>query len=157
GGGGQPRGVPRGHAAPQLERRGRRDAAPGDQRARARARRARGAAGLVSIWTELSRRPFTLSFADAGRVSTRTPPAGSGPAVVLLHGTSSHLEVFSRNVAAYADAGFAVHAIDMLSHGYTAKAMRDHEVPDYVAHLVDYLSAVGVSQVHLVGESLGGW
>lgn len=111
----------------------------------------------MSIWTSLSSRPFSLDFVPAGGVPTRTLRAGSGPAVVLLHGTSSHLEVFSGNVAAYADAGFAVHAIDMLSHGYTGKVAKDTEVPDYVAHLEAYLAAVGVSEVHLVGESLGGW
>jgi 2-hydroxy-6-oxonona-2,4-dienedioate hydrolase len=82
--------------------------------------------------------------------------SGSG-AVVLLHGTSSHLEVYARNVGAFADAGFAVHAIDMLGHGFTAAAQRDLEVPDYVAHLHDYLDATGLDRVHLVGESLGGW
>lgn len=112
----------------------------------------------MSIWTRLGHRPIRVEFADAAGVPTRVLRLGDGgEAVVLLHGTSSHLEVYAQNVGAYADAGFAVHAIDMLAHGFTGTVQRDLEVPDYVAHLKDYLDAAGIQRVHLVGESLGGW
>jgi 2-hydroxy-6-oxonona-2,4-dienedioate hydrolase len=111
----------------------------------------------MSIWTRLSSGPFTLAFVDVNGVPTRSLQAGEGEAVVLLHGTSSHLEVFSHNVRAFADAGFNPHAIDMLGHGFTGKPDRDCEVPDYVEHLRQYLDATGLAKVHLVGESLGGW
>lgn len=114
----------------------------------------------MSIWTRLGHRPFRVEFADAAGVPTRVlrlDGDSGGEAVVLLHGTSSHLEVYAQNVGAHADAGFAVHAIDMLAHGFTATVRRDLEVPDYVAHLRDYLDAAGLDRVHLVGESLGGW
>ena len=45
----------------------------------------------------------------------------------------------------------------MLGHGYTGKPSRPYEIADYVAHLLDYLDAVGVRRAHIVGESLGGW
>ena len=112
----------------------------------------------MSIWTRLGHRAFRVGFADAAGVATRVLRLGDGgEAVVLLHGTSSHLEVYAGNVGAYADAGYEVHALDMLGHGYTAPAKHDLEVPDYVAHLRDYLDACGLDRVHLVGESLGGW
>jgi 2-hydroxy-6-oxonona-2,4-dienedioate hydrolase len=111
----------------------------------------------VSIWGDLADAPFRLDFVDAAGQLTRSLRVGSGEPVLLLHGTSSHLEVYSRNVHALAEAGFAVHAIDMLGHGYSAKPDRNLEVPDYVRHVGDYLDAVGASRVHLVGESLGGW
>jgi 2-hydroxy-6-oxonona-2,4-dienedioate hydrolase len=111
----------------------------------------------VSIWTELSPLPFRLEYVDAGGVPTRTLRAGDpdAEAVVFLHGTSGHLEAFTRNVAAHA--AYDLHAIDMLGHGYTGKPDRPYEIADYVDHLVAYLDAVGVERAHIVGESLGGW
>ncbi|MCU1412400.1 MAG: alpha/beta hydrolase [Rhodoglobus sp.] len=111
----------------------------------------------MSIWTDLSNVPFRLDFVAAGGVRTRALQVGEGELVLFLHGTSSHLEVFAPNVREFARAGFAAHAIDMRGHGYSDKATRNLEVPDYVAHVSDYLDAVGAERVHLVGESLGGW
>jgi len=111
----------------------------------------------MSIWTELtSATPFSLGFVDAGGVRTRTLRAGDGEAVVFLHGTSGHLEAFSRNLGAHAEQ-YACHAIDMLGHGYTAKPDFPYEIPRYAEHLLGYLDAVGVERAHIVGESLGGW
>jgi 2-hydroxy-6-oxonona-2,4-dienedioate hydrolase len=111
----------------------------------------------VSIWTDLSPVPFRLDYVEAGGVRTRTLRAGDPAAepVVFLHGTSGHLEAFSRNIVAHA--AYDLHAIDMLGHGWTGKPDRPYEIADYVTHLLDYLDAVGVERAHLVGESLGGW
>jgi 2-hydroxy-6-oxonona-2,4-dienedioate hydrolase len=111
----------------------------------------------VSIWGDLAGTGHRLEFVDANGARTRSLQAGSGDVVLMLHGTSSHLEVYSRNLPAIAAAGFQAHAIDMLGHGFSAKPDRDLEVPDYAAHILDYLDAVGADRVHLVGESLGGW
>ena len=113
----------------------------------------------MSIWTSLSNGPFALEFTDAGGVPTRSLRGGDGGGepVVLLHGTSSHLEVWAGNIRAYADAGFTPYALDMLGHGFTGAVDQDCEVPHYVAHLISWLDARGLERVHLVGESLGGW
>ncbi|MDP5182520.1 alpha/beta hydrolase [Blastococcus sp. BMG 814] len=110
----------------------------------------------MSIWTDLTPVPFSLSYVDAGGVRTRSLQAGQGEVVVFLHGTSGHLEAFSRNVVPHAE-HYAIHAIDMLGHGYTDKPAHPYEIPLYVEHLVAYLDAVGVERAHIVGESLGGW
>lgn len=110
----------------------------------------------MSLWTDLMPLPFSLSYVDAGGVRTRSLQAGSGPAVVFLHGTSGHLEAFSRNIVPHA-ASYSVHAIDMLGHGYTGKPARPYEIPGYVDHLLNYLDAAGISRAHIIGESLGGW
>ena len=111
----------------------------------------------MSIWTELSPIAFRVEYVDAGGVHTRTLRAGNPDAesVVFLHGTSGHLEAFTRNVVAHAE--YDVHAIDMLGHGYTGKPSRPYEIADYVQHLIDYFDAVGIARAHIVGESLGGW
>ncbi|MGW3949509.1 alpha/beta fold hydrolase [Streptomyces sp. NPDC004752] len=111
----------------------------------------------MTIWTEISPTPFRLEYVDAAGVTTRTLRAGDPAAqsVVFLHGTSGHLEAFARNISAHA--GYDVHALDLLGHGYTGKPDRPYEIADYVAHLMDYLDTVDIDSAHIVGESLGGW
>jgi 2-hydroxy-6-oxonona-2,4-dienedioate hydrolase len=111
----------------------------------------------MTIWTDLTGIDYSLHTVDAGGVATRALVAGEGPDVVFLHGTSGHLEAFSRNFVPHVTAGFRCHAIDMLGHGYTAKPSYTYEIPRYVEHLVAYLDAAGIGAAHLVGESLGGW
>ena len=111
----------------------------------------------MSIWTDLVGVPFSVSWVDAGGVPTRSLQAGGGEPVIFMHGTSGHLEAFSRNIAAHVEAGFNCHAIDALGHGYTGKPDLPYEIPRYVEHLVDYMDACDIERAHLVGESLGGW
>jgi len=114
---------------------------------------------LQTAWLDLLGLPFSVSWVDAGGVPTRSLQAGpeGGPVVVFLHGTSGHLEAFTRNVRPHVEAGYRVHAIDMLGHGYTAKPDYDMEIPRYVEHLTNYLDACGIERANLAGESLGGW
>jgi 2-hydroxy-6-oxonona-2,4-dienedioate hydrolase len=89
----------------------------------------------VTIWTELAGLDFEVSMVDAGGVPTRSLRAGRGEPLVFLHGTSGHLEAFTRNLVPHA-AHYACHAIDMLGHGYTGKPDYRYEIPRYVEHLV---------------------
>lgn len=111
-----------------------------------------------SIWSDLQGVPFQQGFVSAGGRRTRYLHAGAddAPALVLLHGTGGHAEAYSRNLAAHAG-HFSTWGIDMAGHGYTERTGRPLEVADYVAHLVDFLDAVGIERAHLSGESLGGW
>jgi 2-hydroxy-6-oxonona-2,4-dienedioate hydrolase len=111
----------------------------------------------VTVWTDLLDMPFSLDVVDADGIPTRALRAGAGEDVVFLHGTSGHLEAFSRNLRPHVEAGLRCHAIDMLGHGYTGKPDYPYEIPRYVEHLVAYLDACEVTRAHLVGESLGGW
>ena len=69
----------------------------------------------MSIWTDLTPLPHCLEYVDAAGISTRTLRAGNpgAQAVVFLHGTSGHLEAFSRNISAHAE--YDLHALDMLA------------------------------------------
>ena len=121
----------------------------------------------MTAWLDLMRTPHSVRRVDAGGTPTRVLRAGpvvageaahgEAEAVVMLHGTSGHLEAFTRTVPAHAAAGYDVHAIDMLGHGWTGNRGVKQEIPRYVEHLVDYLDAAGLQTVHVVGESLGGW
>ncbi|GAA3733206.1 2-hydroxy-6-oxonona-2,4-dienedioate hydrolase [Spinactinospora alkalitolerans] len=113
----------------------------------------------MSIWTELADTDFTVSHAPVRGGRTRVLRAGEehDEHVVLLHGTSGHLEAFIRNVPALAER-FAVHALDMLGHGYTDNHPGgDLRIPRYVRHVLDYLDSRGIERAHFIGESLGGW
>ncbi|QOC93418.1 alpha/beta fold hydrolase [Micromonospora craniellae] len=110
----------------------------------------------MTIWTELANVEFSLGYVDAGGLRTRTLRAGRGEPVVMLHGTSGHLEAFVRNIAVLAD-HVECHAIDMMGHGYTDSPGQPYRIPGYVRHVLDYLDAVGIERAHFIGESLGGW
>lgn len=110
-----------------------------------------------TAWTDLLGIDFRVTTVDAGGVLTRALQAGTGTeAVIFLHGTSGHLEAFTRNVRAHA-ATYSVHAIDMLGHGLTGKPDYPYEIARYRDHLLAYLDATGIQRAHIVGESLGGW
>lgn len=111
----------------------------------------------MTLWTDLTAITFRLDVVDAGGIKTRALIAGEGPDVIMLHGTSGHLEAFSRNIRPHVRAGLRVHAIDMLGHGYTDKPDYPYEIPKYGKHLLDYMNAQGIRRAHLAGESLGGW
>ena len=111
----------------------------------------------MTAWTDLTPVAYSVDYVDAAGIPTRTLRAGDGPDVVFLHGTSGHLEAFTRNIVAHVEAGFRCHAVDMLGHGYTAGLDHPYEIPDYVAHLLAYLDAAGIERANLAGESLGGW
>lgn len=111
----------------------------------------------MSIWTDLLGIEFAIKHIDAGGVQTRALIAGEGEDVLFLHGTSGHLEAFSRNIVPHVEAGFKCHAIDALGHGFTGKPDYQYEIPRYVEHVINYMDAQGIDKAHLAGESLGGW
>lgn len=111
----------------------------------------------MSIWTDLTGIAFRVDSVDVKGVATRALIAGEGEDVIFMHGTSGHLEAFSRNIVAHVDAGLRCHAIDALGHGYTDKPNFNYEIPKYGEHVLNYLDAQGINRVHLAGESLGGW
>lgn len=110
----------------------------------------------MSVWLDMSGIEYSVRFLQVGDWRTRVLEAGRGEPLVLMAGTSGHLEAYARNIAALAE-HFRVIAYDYPGHGYTTLAEADLELPDYVAHLRGLLDALGVDRAHLSGESLGGW
>ncbi|MFJ5992429.1 alpha/beta fold hydrolase [Lentzea sp. NPDC092896] len=114
----------------------------------------------VSIWGELSHVDHTVRHVDVPvrghTVRTRILQAGSGPELVLLHGTGGHLEAYARDVAGLAE-DFHVTAYDMIGHGWSDLPDLPYTIDVLSEHLVGLLDALGVEKAHLSGESLGGW
>jgi 2-hydroxy-6-oxonona-2,4-dienedioate hydrolase len=110
----------------------------------------------ISIWGELSDTDHVLRHVDVAGVRTRVLQAGTGPDLILLHGTGGHLEAFSRNIAALAE-HFSVTAYDMVGHGWSALPDRRYTIDVLSDHLLGLMDALGIEHAHLSGESLGGW
>ena len=110
----------------------------------------------MSMWTDLNQVPHALRYVEVGRWRTRVLEAGSGPALLLMHGTGGHLEAYARNIAALARARRVI-AYDYPGHGYTTHAVSDLEIADYVAHARGLMDELGIASADICGESLGGW
>lgn len=110
----------------------------------------------ISIWGELADTDHELRHVDVAGVRTRVLRAGSGPDLILLHGTGGHLEAYARDIAGLA-AHFRVTAYDMVGHGWSGLPDRPYTTDVLSDHLVALMDALGINSAHLSGESLGGW
>ena len=81
--------------------------------------------------------------------------AGSGPALLLLHGLGcDHTTWFPaiRDLARH----FTVIAPDLLGHGVSAKPRADYSVGGYANGMRDLLTVLDIDKVTVVGHSFGG-
>ncbi len=81
--------------------------------------------------------------------------AGSGPALVLLHGITCSSETWEEIIPALAK-HFTVIAPDLLGHGQSAKPTTEYSPGAYAAMVRDLLIGLEQTRVTLVGHSLGG-
>ena len=87
------------------------------------------------------------------RVAYRS--AGSGPAIVLVHGITSTSATWER-VMPYLATRFTVIAPDLLGHGESAKPRGDYSLGAYASGVRDLMVALGHESATFVGHSLGG-
>src|SRR6185295_3159128 len=87
------------------------------------------------------------------RVAYRS--AGSGPAVVLVHGITSTSATWER-VMPYLATRFTVIAPDLLGHGHSAKPRGDYSLGAYASGVRDLMVTLGHESATFVGHSLGG-
>jgi pimeloyl-ACP methyl ester carboxylesterase len=81
--------------------------------------------------------------------------AGSGPAIVLVHGITSTSATWER-VMPYLAADFTVIAPDLIGHGESAKPRGDYSLGAYASGVRDLMVALGHESATYVGHSLGG-
>src|SRR5919107_1020593 len=82
--------------------------------------------------------------------------AGSGPAVVLLHGMGGNSTNWAFNTPALAQK-FRVVVPDQVGFGQSDKPLINYRVGTYVDFLDKFLSELKVERATLVGNSMGGW
>ena len=87
------------------------------------------------------------------RVAYRS--AGSGPAIVLVHGITSTSATWER-VMPYLATRFTVIAPDLLGHGESAKPRGDYSLGAYASGLRDLMASLDLPAATVIGHSLGG-
>lgn len=81
---------------------------------------------------------------------------GTGPALVLLHGTGASLHTWDGWAEALTDS-FRVIRLDLPGFGLTGPhPLHDYQIDTYVHFLCRFLEKRGVERFHLAGNSLGG-
>ena len=81
--------------------------------------------------------------------------AGSGPAILLIHGIGDNSTTWSTVQAKLAQR-FTVIAPDLLGHGLSDKPRADYSVAAYANGMRDLLSVLDIERVTIIGHSLGG-
>jgi pimeloyl-ACP methyl ester carboxylesterase len=81
--------------------------------------------------------------------------AGSGPALLLIHGIGDSSETWRELIPILARS-YTVVAPDLLGHGRSSKPRADYSVAGYANGMRDLLSILGIDRATIVGHSLGG-
>src|SRR6201999_1674399 len=81
--------------------------------------------------------------------------AGSGPAILLIHGIGDNSTTWSTVQTKLAQR-FTVIAPDLLGHGKSDKPRADYSVAAYANGMRDLLSVLDIDEVTVIGHSLGG-
>ncbi|MGV0605507.1 alpha/beta fold hydrolase [Mycolicibacterium sp. XJ1904] len=81
--------------------------------------------------------------------------AGSGPAIVLIHGIGDNSTTWETVQSKLAQR-FTVIAPDLLGHGKSDKPRADYSVAAYANGMRDLLSILDIDHVTVIGHSLGG-
>ena len=81
--------------------------------------------------------------------------AGSGPALLLLHGLACDHTTWEPVVEALSRR-YTVIAPDMLGHGLSDKPRADYSVGGYANGMRDLLTVLGIDKVTVIGHSFGG-
>ncbi|MXO74371.1 alpha/beta fold hydrolase [Altererythrobacter aerius] len=100
------------------------------------------------------------TYTVAGDYQIHLKEAGSGPAVVFIHGSgpgASGASNFRQNIDAFVSAGYRVILPDMIGYGASSKPEGvDYPLQLFTDTLYDALRQHGVESAHLIGNSLGG-
>src|SRR5689334_21162341 len=97
----------------------------------------------------------TLEFRTIHGYRRAFRAAGSGPAILLIHGIGDNSTTWQTVQTALAQR-FTVIAPDLLGHGRSDRPRADYSVAAYANAMRDLLSLLGVARVTVVEHSLGG-
>ena len=81
--------------------------------------------------------------------------AGSGPAILMIHGVGDNSTTWE-TVHAQLAQRFTVIAPDLLGHGESDKPRADYSLAAFANGMRDLLAVLGIDRVTIVGHSLGG-
>ncbi|HEY0605890.1 MAG TPA: alpha/beta fold hydrolase [Herpetosiphonaceae bacterium] len=96
-------------------------------------------------------RPQTMRFGEHKLVYR---VAGSGPALVLVHGLSGSGNWWRRNTPVLTR-HFTVYSIDLVGYG-SNRALRPIRIPQAAHYIGEFIGAIPPGCAHLLGHSMGG-
>jgi len=98
-------------------------------------------------------------WVNAGDIKTRYLTSGNGETLILLHGGGAGVSAvhnWQNSMGPLADAGFSVYAPEIVGFGMTDKPADGNTVAAKVQHVKNFIDALCLDKVNLVGNSLGG-
>ncbi|MFJ8329952.1 alpha/beta fold hydrolase [Streptomyces sp. NPDC094437] len=95
-----------------------------------------------------------MPFADSDGTSVYHERHGSGPAILFVHGSGGHHAAWWQQVAALRDE-FTVVTVDLRGFGKSDSAMTEFDSREFPADLVAVLDQEDLTDVMLVGQSIG--
>jgi pimeloyl-ACP methyl ester carboxylesterase len=104
-------------------------------------------------------RPEIGATVDAGGIKTNYLEAGTGPTVVLIHGSGPGVTAYAnwRLVLPALAERFRVLAPDMVGFGFTERPEKaEYGLDVWADQVVNFIDALDLGQVSLVGNSFGG-
>lgn len=81
---------------------------------------------------------------------------GSGPVVVFIHGLSSSMGFWERQIPAFVQQGYRVLALDLPGFGDSDRPDAPYTPPWFATLVTHWLDGLGVSRASFVGHSMGG-
>jgi pimeloyl-ACP methyl ester carboxylesterase len=117
-----------------------------------------GVAFLAATTSDIAPGRLRFRSIDTPRARLSIMDAGTGPAILAMHGLGGTKGSFLHTMSALADRDrFRVIAVDLPGFGDSDKPLRAAYDARYFAETaIDLLDALGLEQAHLIGNSLGG-
>jgi pimeloyl-ACP methyl ester carboxylesterase len=107
------------------------------------------------LWPVRDVAPPTLQFRTIHGHRRAFRVAGSGPALLLIHGVGDNSTTWEAVHTKLAQR-FTVIAPDLLGHGESDKPRADYSLAAFANGMRDLLTVLGIDRVTVVGHSLGG-
>lgn len=115
--------------------------------------RANGSAAYTNSW-QRGGTVKHLTLADSGTI--RYLEVGDGPPLILVHTMRTQLDYFQKLIPLLQDT-FRVYAVDLPGSGHAVLGPgATPDEPYFRAALVEFLTALNLTNVRLAGESIGG-
>jgi pimeloyl-ACP methyl ester carboxylesterase len=109
----------------------------------------------VTHHLELPRLPALLSIQVFGQ-TIKYYDIGDGPPLLLVHGLGAEADVWAYCLEPLSQ-NYRVIALDLLGFGRSSKPLIKYRVETFVEVLDRFLHTLGVAQLSIVGNSMGGW
>lgn len=97
-----------------------------------------------------------ITVGDLNIAYLRNSEANKGDTIVLVHGFGANKDNWTRLARELTD-DFNVYAIDLPGHGESSKPLDlGYRIDEQVNHLARILKALEISEMHMMGNSMGG-